>query len=1135
MIPPTLPADAHHWHSMESFQYIARRRAEEEVAAIALKDSEAQTTETYKEELDHDELEEEDPIDDSAITTEDICSKSTYFPYPSETAVLLDTLDNLARCRFTGVQLALILHLLKRTGARDVPKTLKALRKIQKEVHENFEDKPIKVTSAQGNIFYMNDIQKSIARDFSNPLIAPHLHLYPEEVIGGPVTERWQAQRALDYFPNELTPMFSNGHRRWWINEVAQLRDGRFIIPQTWIVRSGHLTCDAYSVQRTADLHWDCDGRELQVNAEELEADFEDLRQRFGSDFIWTERSSPFVSSFTMPNPKRQLSGERDFYVLGLTIWIDDVSGNRSKQYNKFMVMVAQNTALPGKLLKQEFHVHFMGASQHVTTAELSAALRDTLQSTEENPIICFNAHTKREAAVTLRVSDKDADNPQQSEEASHIGCNGNCPCRKCKWGGSKKEKELEAQYHACHEPGVARTAAEIRLELTKQLEMATMGSSAAIEARQKETGTKDKLAQFWIEKVLAQVTSMKTANPSRSQKSIAAEAQQWLDQQPGDKMNPLLDITGLDPARDTPVEILHTVLLGVVKYIWHHLHTKQWSDTDRHLLAIRLQSTDTSGLSIPPIQAAYMMQYRNNLIGKHFKTLMQILTFHVYGLCTPEQQQLVKAAADLGARVWVSTIDDMELYISELKLAIANVLDAWDAVDPLRILVKIKLHLLAHLPDDVRRFGPAVRFSTETQEGYNAVFRMCSINGNKQAPSRDIAAKFAAMDGVKHLLCGGFWESATSRNNNTLTKVWLEPGHGVRNIILQDPVFQRHLGWVTTESASPGSVRLVAEDRNPSITWPHTQASKYISIKSPKPPADSLWKFGLHVTAKSGDKIKVRGWVFAKDVDDAVVFGRVSEIVSSQSTCFVTLERFNCTEKRHPDLNWPVVRRPTGEEIICGVSSFVVVTGAQLEFTCSVQHDCRRGSCRPSVTGKQRQERQETTHDIQLIKHDDDDHFILDMGAIHNFEKLTRVLPLHMYKLSPLQINRKEFHKVASLKAQSSRLAARKRTADRRAQTASAKKKLAKELAVEAADAESKATRARAIAAGLLAPDDGEESELSEFDSDVDSVADGANLNLDAEEDGDEDEDYIAKVYSNKRVRNEQGGRDGGGKTRRT
>ncbi|KAF7314129.1 hypothetical protein HMN09_00572000 [Mycena chlorophos] len=1053
--------------------------------------------------------------DDMCIEVDD---NPACFPYPNRTVMLLDVADNLGRCRFTGAQMAIILHLLKQLGARDVP-SFKSLRKIQRKIHDECGDQPTRIESSLGNIFYANDIRAGIARDFANPLVAPHLHLYPEEVGKRPTSERWQADRLFEYTPDELTPMFSNGQRRWWINEVAMLDNGQFVIPTTWIIRDGKLTSDALRVSRNNGV-WDTTGEHLRIGADDLALDFDDLLAQHGPELAWTERSKPFLQP--MPNPQRALSGNRDLYVVGVSVWIDDVSGNRSKQYNKFLMMLGQNTALPGQLLKQEFHVHYMAASPNASTAEFSAALRDTIRTTEVEPVVCFNAQTKREAAFVLRVVDEDGDNPQQSDEASHIGCTANKPCRKCQWGGPQKEKETAKTYHEAHEPGLVRTAEGIRAELEHQIGMAIDGKSAnALENRQKETGTKDKLAQYWIEQIIDRVAAAKAQDPERSAGDISREVREWLDAQPGDKMNPLLDIAGLDPARDTPVEILHTILLGVVRYVWHFLQTKQWSDEDRHLLAIRLQSTDISAMNIPPIRAAYMMQYRNNLIGKHFKTIMQALVFHVHDLCTPEQFRLVKATADLGAWVWVPVIDNMPAYIAQLKTAIANVLDAWDSVDSLRIIVKIKLHLLAHLPEDVERYGPAVRFATETQEGYNAIFRMCSINGNNQAPSRDIAVKFASMDCVKHLLSGGFWWSA-SRNE------WLQAGVEARKLVQHDAVLQRHLGWAAASTPEPGFVRLLGAKTHPAIQWRATKAKEYwIGAGAPEP--RSLWRNGLYVVAQSGDCVKLGGWVFVRDADERPVLGRVAEIVAASKVSFVVVERFICTDIRHPEFDWPIVRRPNGKEIIEGARSFLVVKGSDIRFGCSVQHDCRTQGCRPSVIGKQRQEREETTHDIHLIKHDDDEHFVLNLGAIHNFVELTRTLPAELYKLKPLQADRLAFHTSIANQAHSARSAARAKTAEKRAATAAAKKARAAEAAEAAAAAEAEARKAAAIAAGASEeiPEEGEPEVVT---GNASGVGDGAGDEPDAgdpmqdedpllsDPEGDDEDDYVPSKGKRKR-----------------
>ena len=96
---------------------------------------------------------------------------------------------------------------------------------------------------------------------------------------------------------------------------------------------------------------------------------------------------------------------------------------------------------------------------------------------------------------------------------------------------------------------------------------------------------------------------------------------------------------------------------------MWHNLHTS-WSAADRDLFVIRLESTDIDGLNIPPIRAAYMMQYRNGLIRKHFKTLMQTMVFHVHGIVSDEQFTLIKAMGSLGALLWDPQIENMDEYL---------------------------------------------------------------------------------------------------------------------------------------------------------------------------------------------------------------------------------------------------------------------------------------------------------------------------------------------------------------------------------------------------------------------------------------------------------------------------------------
>lgn len=132
-------------------------------------------------------------------------------------------------------------------------------------------------------------------------------------------------------------------------------------------------------------------------------------------------------------------------------LWCDDVSGNQSKQYNKHINMYMVNSNLPGRLLQQEYFVRYVSASPHATAPEQFSTLKEQINKTHKEPIKCFNAHTRREASVIIRVPGLPADNPQQSEESSHMGGNANCGCRKCKVGGSHELTESDNGYHALH------------------------------------------------------------------------------------------------------------------------------------------------------------------------------------------------------------------------------------------------------------------------------------------------------------------------------------------------------------------------------------------------------------------------------------------------------------------------------------------------------------------------------------------------------------------------------------------------------------------------------------------------------------------------------------------------------------
>lgn len=118
-----------------------------------------------------------------------------------------------------------------------------------------------------------------------------------------------------------------------------------------------------------------------------------------------------------------------------------------------------------------------------------------------------------------------------------------------------------------------------------------------------------------------------------------------------------------LDPHRDTPVEILHVVLLGFVKYFWRDAMGRL-SDEQKEVLVARLSSLDTSGLNIPPIAARTFVRYAGSLVGRDFRVIAQVAPFVLFDLVPQACYDAWLALSTLIPLIWQPVIDDLNEYL---------------------------------------------------------------------------------------------------------------------------------------------------------------------------------------------------------------------------------------------------------------------------------------------------------------------------------------------------------------------------------------------------------------------------------------------------------------------------------------
>ncbi|KAG2122907.1 hypothetical protein DEU56DRAFT_873538 [Suillus clintonianus] len=321
---------------------------------------------------------------------------------------------------------------------------------------------------------------------------------------------------------------------------------------------------------------------------------------------------------------------------------MDDISGNISKQWNKHHAIYMSNANLPREMLEKEFCIRFVTSSPHTARMEMMSAMQDSIRKATESGVFSWDCKHEEEVMLELYGLFLGGDNPMHAEECSHAGLHCNFFCRTCEVGGTKEYKESDEGYKSIFVPGKPRTPTGTVEEIHAQFASALCsGASENIKKSVASSGVKDTRTAYILDTVV-ELGKKLHKRGAGVQAKPECEVKAILEKQLGDLLqgstiegaiNPLLGVEGFDVHQDRPTEILHTVLLGVVKYFWgqsvYLLEKAKLLD----VFQMHLDSIKKDGLNAPCLDTEYICHYKGGLIGKHFKSLAQVMPFLIQDL----------------------------------------------------------------------------------------------------------------------------------------------------------------------------------------------------------------------------------------------------------------------------------------------------------------------------------------------------------------------------------------------------------------------------------------------------------------------------------------------------------------------
>uniref|UniRef100_A0A1X7UZ35 Uncharacterized protein n=1 Tax=Amphimedon queenslandica TaxID=400682 RepID=A0A1X7UZ35_AMPQE len=391
----------------------------------------------------------------------------------------------------------------------------------------------------------------------------------------------------------------------------------------------------------------------------------------------------------TTPHPLKSVG--IPVVIAPLFLYSDDTSENRTKKWNKFDVWWTSLACLPTEKAHDTTNIFFVACSNRTTAIPISESFIDDLKSLEKG-IRVFDCVWQEEVLVIAPVICLLCDNARASELLNHLGSTAKKLCRICDTSDGSMCGD-----HRC------KSKAEECI--------------ANIVSEQTEKGKKMLRTSYGLREM----------------------------------HNPLFELS-VDLYKSTPVEALHTILLGCCKYMVREFMDHRSAKEKKEIMA-RIKAFSTCGMNC---RISSSISYFKSFVGRDFKALMQMALFVLHPYFTVSEKKCWFLLAKVFRLCYCISFSASDTaYWKNVCSEFVRV-----SVDYMPSYAKrLKTHLVLHLVDNILDFGPTQCYNTERYESYNSLVRAQNIFGNRQSPSRDIATNFAVQQHLTFICSRGYFE----------------------------------------------------------------------------------------------------------------------------------------------------------------------------------------------------------------------------------------------------------------------------------------------------------------------------------------------------------------------------------------